>query len=174
MASDAKAVPGSADLPDLPLGRFAGREAFAQSVRTALASAAREGWRELVLSDADFHDWPLHERSVVDSLQSWARSGHHLLMLATRFDAVQRHQPRFVSWRQTWDHIIECRQCRAADPQDFPSAIWSPAWVLQRHDVARSVFVCDTDPSRRLALRQVLDEWRRNSTPGFPATTLGL
>jgi hypothetical protein len=52
--------------------------------------------------------------------------------------------------------------------------MWSSAWVLQRHDVARSVFVCDTDASRRLALRQVLDEWRRNSTPGFPATTLGL
>jgi len=174
MASDADADPCSSNVPKLPLGRFAGREAFAQGIRAALACAAREGWRELILCDADFHDWPLPERAVVDALQAWARSGRHLLMLATRFDTVQRHQPRFVRWRQTWDHIIECRQCRAADPQDFPSAIWSPAWVLQRHDVARSVFVCDADASRRLALRQVLDEWRRNSTPGFPATTLGL
>lgn len=171
MASEADADFASGALP---LGRFVGRTAFAQSVRTALACAARDGWRELILCDADFHDWPLNERAVLDSLQAWARTGRRLLLLATRFDAVQRHQPRFVSWRQTWGHIIDCRQCRAADPQDFPSAIWSPVWVLQRHELARSVFVCDAEASRRLALRQILDEWCRASTPGFPATTLGL
>lgn len=165
---------GEALIRALPTGRFAGREAFAQTVRDALACAAREGWRELVLSDADFGDWPLHERAVVESLQAWAGSGRRLRMLASRFDHVQRHQARFVAWRQTWDHIIDCRQCRGADAQDFPSAIWSPGWVMQRHDLQRSVFVCDSDAARRLALRQVLDEWSRNSTPGFPATTLGL
>lgn len=170
MGSDAgQGVPAA-----LPSGRFAGREAFAQSVRDALACAAREGWREIILSDATFADWPLYERAVVESLQAWARSGRHLLMLATRFDEVQRHQPRFVAWRQAWDHIIECRQCRDADPQDFPSALWSPAWVMQRHDLVRSVFVCDTDAARRLALRQTLEEWRRRGSPGFPASTLGL
>lgn len=170
MGSDA----GQGGAGALLTGRFAGREAFAQSVRDALACAAREGWREIILSDPTFADWPLHERAVVESLQAWARSGRRLLMLATRFDEMQRHQPRFVAWRQTWDHIIECRQCRGADPQDFPSALWSPAWVMQRHDLVRSVFVCDADAARRLALRQVLDEWWRGGAPGFPATTLGL
>jgi hypothetical protein len=51
--------------PELPQGRFEGRDAFRQNVRDALACAAREGWRELILSDADFHDWPLGERAVV-------------------------------------------------------------------------------------------------------------
>ncbi len=170
MDSDA----GQRESGALPTGRFAGREAFAQTVRDALACAAREGWRELILSDATFGDWPLHERAVVESLQAWAHSGRQLRMLAVHFDVVQRQQPRFVRWRQTWDHIIECRQCRGADPQDFPSAIWSPAWVLQRHDPLRSVFVCDNAAARRLALRQVLDEWRHNSSAGFPASTLGL
>jgi hypothetical protein len=60
-------------------GRFEGREAFRQNVvRDALACAAREGWRELILSDADFHDWPLGERAVIDSLGAWARSGRSL------------------------------------------------------------------------------------------------
>lgn len=158
----------------LPTGRFSGREAFAQCVRDALACAAREGWRDIILSDATFTDWPLHERVVVESLQAWARTGRRLLMLATRFDAVQRQQPRFVAWRQTWDHIIECRQCRSADPQDFPSAFWGPAWGMQRHDLVHSGFVCDTDAARRLVLRQTLDEWWRRSSPGFPASTLGL
>ena len=40
----------------LPSGRFTGREAFQQLVRDALACAAREGWREIVMCDSDFAD----------------------------------------------------------------------------------------------------------------------
>jgi hypothetical protein len=166
----------SADTPeqDLPTGRFASREAFVLTVRDALACAAREGWNEIILSDATFADWPLRERAVQESLNAWSRSGRHFVMLATRFDDIQRYQARFVSWRQTWGHLIDCHQCRSADPLDFPSAIWGPHWMMQRLDTERSVFVCDTQAGRRVALRQVLDEWIRNSSPGFPASTLGL
>lgn len=170
MDSDSLANPPG----ELPTGRFSGREAFEQTVRDALACAARQGWHEIIVSDATFADWPLRERAVVESLQAWARSGRRFVMLATRFDEVQRYQARFVSWRQTWGHIIECRQCRSADPLDFPSAIWSPAWVMQRLDPERSVFVCDAQATRRVGLRQELDEWVRNSSPGLPASTLGL
>jgi hypothetical protein len=159
---------------ELPTGRFAGREAFEQTVRDALACAARQGWREIIISDATFSDWPIRERAVVESLHAWSRAGRRFVMLATRFDDVQRHMARFVSWRQTWGHIIECRLCRDADQLDFPSAIWSPGWMMQRLDPERSVFVCDTQAARRVALRQALDEWVRNSSPGFPASTLGL
>ena len=38
----------------LPEGRLEGREAFVGLIRQGLASAAREGWSPLVLSDADF------------------------------------------------------------------------------------------------------------------------
>ena len=54
---------------DLFEGRFQGPEQFAQLVRDALAAAAREGWRELLLSDPGFTDWPLGEREVVDALR---------------------------------------------------------------------------------------------------------
>ena len=168
-AEDSTATPA-----ELPTGRFTGREAFEQTIRDALACAARQGWHEIIVSDATFSDWPLRERAVVESLHAWARSGRRFVMLATRFDEVQRYQARFVSWRQTWGHLIDCRQCSSADPLDFPSAIWSPGWVMQRHDLERSVFVCDTQASRRVALKQVLDEWGRNSSPGFASSTLGL
>jgi hypothetical protein len=158
----------------LPIGRFAGREAFEQSVRDALACAARDGWKEIVVSDASFSDWPLRERAVEESLHTWARQGRRFVMLATRFDELQRYQPRFVAWRQTWSHLVDCRLCRHTDPLDFPSAIWSPTWVMQRHDLERSVFVCDDQAVRRVSLRQVLDEFLRQSSPGFPASTLGL
>ena len=38
----------------LPSGRFSGRSEFAQIVRDALACAAREGWHEIIVSDASF------------------------------------------------------------------------------------------------------------------------
>ncbi len=160
--------------PDLPSGRFAGRVAFEQLVRDALAGADARGWSELILCDANFSDWPIGERSVVESLQTWAKTGRRLTLIAHSYDAVLRQKPRFVSWRQTWDHIVTCRQCRAVDAADFPSALWSPQWCLQRTDPARSQGIGSSEPQRRLQLHQLLLEYSRNSAAGFPASVIGL
>ncbi|MCK6414068.1 MAG: hypothetical protein L6Q63_00705 [Giesbergeria sp.] len=174
MTIDQQPPPAGAFAP-LPEGRFSGREAFQQLVRDALATAAREGWRELILSDADFHDWPLGERAVIESLQEWAHSGRRLTFLARSYNEVARRHARLVRWRTTWDHILTCRACPAADPLDIPSVIWSPHWVLQRLDLDRCTGVSGSEPARRVMLQEVLAEWvRSKSTPGFPSTTLGL
>lgn len=163
------------DSPEaLPDGRFAGREAFGRLVREALTCAAREGWPELILSDATFADWPLYERSVVESLHAWSKSGRHLIMLATRYDEVSRSHARFVSWRKTWGHIIDCRVCRVASAADFPSAVWSRSWYMHRLDPQHSLGACGHDRERSMHLREVLDERIRDSVPGFPSSTLGL
>lgn len=172
MTEPAAAAPS---LPGLPSGRFSGREAFTQLVREGLATAAREGWPEIVLSDANFHDWPLGELAVIESLQQWARGGRRFTMLACTYDEVIRRHARFVRWRGTWDHIITCRRSPEADPLDLPSALWSPAWVLHRIDPLRCVGVSGAEPERRVLLRESLNEWLRGkSSPGFPSTTLGL
>ena len=158
----------------LPDRRFEGREAFRQLVREALAAAAREGWREIVLSDASFEDWPLGERAVAESLQAWSASGRSMVLLARRYDAVVRQHARFVQWRGRWSHIIAASACPAADPLDLPSAVWSPHWVLERRDIDRSIGWCGSEPDRRVALRELLDAWLQKATPAFPATTLGL
>jgi hypothetical protein len=158
----------------LPIGRFSGRQEFEQNVRDALACAAREGWQEIILSDATFLDWPLRERAVLESLQAWSKKGRHLTLLASRFDEVIRHHARFVSWRQTWDHIIDCRVCRGAAVVDFPSVIWNHDWFLQRLDPQRCSGICSDDRERNVLLKQMLDEVIRESSPGFPASTLGL
>lgn len=158
----------------LPLGRFEGRVAFQQLVRDALACAAREGWREIILSDASFEDWPLGERAVADSLQAWSASGRRCILLARRYDEVVRRHARFVTWRRTWSHIVEAHGCASADVLELPSAIWSPGWVLHRLDPQRCNGFTGTEPERRLALRELLDEWLLKSSPAFPATTLGL
>lgn len=158
----------------LASGRFAGREAFEQRVRNAFIHAAREGWPEIILSDATFEDWPLRERAVVESLQAWSKSGRHMTLLASRYDEVLRHHPRFVAWRKTWGHIIDCRVWRAVAPVDFPSAIWSPAWSMHRVEPLHSVGTCGSERERRVQLKELLDEKIRNSAPGFASSTLGL
>ncbi len=167
-------MPIDSDSSRLPSGRFAGREVFQQLVRDAFAEAALEGWKEIIMADASFDDWPLRERAVVDSLNAWSKSGRRLTMLAVRYDSLIRDQPRFVTWRKTWGHIIECRQCRNEDPLDFPSAIWSSGWVLQRLDLVRCTGVSGREPDRRVNLREKLDEKAKVSSPGFPASLLGL
>jgi hypothetical protein len=158
----------------LPSGRFQGRAAFEQLVRDAFRRAAEEGWPEIIISDASFEDWPLREKVVCDALHAWSKSGRRFTMLAKRYDSVLSNQPRFVSWRKSWSHIIECRQCKSADALDFPSALWSRGWVMQRLDLARSTGVSGPEPERRVALRELLGERLRSSSPGFAATTLGL
>lgn len=167
------------DSPDvasgrLPEGPFAGPAEFAQLIRDALACAAREGWSDMVWSDANFEDWPLREKAVIESLHAWSRRGRKLLMLAKNYDSVLRYQARMVSWRTTWDHIVECRVCKTVDATEFPSALWSPSWVIRRLDLVRSTGVSGTEARRRVLLKEELDERKRHSSPGFSATTLGL
>lgn len=166
--------PPAAPASPLLEGAFAGSTEFAQLLRDALACAAREGWSEMVWSDATFEDWPLRERAVVESLQVWARRGRKLVILAKNYDSIVRYHARFVRWRTTWGHLIECRVCRGADSSEFPSALWSPHWVMRRLDVARSTGVAGREAQRRVFLREELDECKRQSMPGFSATTLGL
>ena len=160
--------------PELLSGRFAGREAFEQLVRDALAAAARDGWREIILCDADFSDWPLGERSVAQSLHQWSATGRRCILLARRYDELARRHARFVTWRRTWSHIVDARACASADPLDLPSAIWSPGWVMQRLDPERCNGVSGREPERRVLLRENLQEWLTKSSVSFPASTLGL
>ena len=153
---------------------FSGPKDFAQLIRDAIGQASVDGWREMVWSDATFEDWPLREREVVDALDGWAKRGRKLTLLARRFDAMPRLHPRFVTWRVRWDHILECRVCRDIDDSEMPSALWSPAWALRRLDVERCTGVAGYEPRRRLLLQEELEERRRQSGPGFPASVLGL
>ncbi|QEA11794.1 hypothetical protein [Comamonas flocculans] len=159
----------------LATGRFDGREAFRQLVRDALHQAAAEGWPELLLCDADFADWPLGERAVVESLQAWAGGRRRLVLLAGHYDAVLRLHPRFVQWRVRWEHLVTARKARAAQAQDLPSLCWTRAWAMHRIDPVRSQGVATREPERLVLLREQLDEWLLNrSTPGFASSVLGL
>lgn len=166
--------PDGQPMATLPAGRFSGPVEFAAIIRQSFAVAAAEGWREIILSDATFADWPLGERAVAQSLNDWAHSGRKLIMLAANYDEVIRRHARFATWRRTWAHIVDCRRNAALSHSDFPSALWSPSWVLERLDLAHCAGFCGAEPSRRVVLKEKIDECLRRSSAGFPATTLGI
>lgn len=159
---------------ELQPGSFSGRKEFQDRVFQTLQAAAMAGWREIIVCDAGFTDWPLGERLPISLLQAWSRSGRKFTMIARNYDELIRRHHRFVSWRRQWAHIIDCRACPSADATELPSVIWSPNWVLQRLDPVRSVGICSTEPARILGLKEALDDWYSKSSPGFAATTLGL
>lgn len=165
----------SSSAPDaLPQGRFEGPTEFANLIRLAFAAAAAQGWREIIICDTTFEDWPLGERAVAQSLNDWSGSGRKLTMLAKNYSEVMRRHARFVTWRRTWSHIIECRANTAISLDDLPSALWSSDWVFQRLDLARSTGYSGEEAPRKVALKERLDECLKLSSPSFAATTLGL
>jgi hypothetical protein len=165
--------PGADDLA-LPEGRFSGRSEFGDLIRQAFLAAAHQGWKEIIISDASFDDWPLGERAVTEALANWSRAGRKLTMIARNYNAVIRRHPRFVTWRRTWSHIVECRSIGSGPSESFPSAMWTPGWVFERLDLERSAGYSGHEASRRVALRECLNEHLLKSVPAFPATTLGL
>ncbi|HYW55661.1 MAG TPA: hypothetical protein VE934_01760 [Polaromonas sp.] len=159
------------NLPALLEGRFEGRAEFGALIRQAFATAASQGWREIIMCDNNFEDWPLGERVVMQTLNDWSKTGRKLTVLAQNYDEITRRHARFVTWRRTWTHIVDCRRCAAGD---LPSALWSAGWVFERLDIVRSTGVACAGSARRVALKERLEEKLLRSTPSFAATTLGL
>jgi hypothetical protein len=155
-------------------GRFEGREAWRRLFEQHVRQAVAEGWADWWWVDADFADWPLGERWLVELLQAWARRGRRMRLLARHYRGVQQVHARFVGWRVTWDHLIEVRACPAASEDDFPSVLWSPRSALERVGAVRAVVLSQGPGPHHLGLHQELQEWWARSTPAFPASTLGL
>jgi len=135
------------------------------------AAGLRSGLERDGLVRSSFEDWPLREQQVVRSLDAWARRGRRLTVLARRFDAMARLHPRFVVWRQRWDHLMECRVCRDVSDAHMLSVLWSPVWVLHQTDVERCTGFAGYEPWRRRAVPgRVRQRRKRQSTLGFGAS----
>ncbi len=154
---------------------IAARSEFHAAVRSAFADAAAQGCREIWLCDADFADWPLNEAALIEHLTSWARAHRKLTLVARHFDEVPRRHPRWVAWRRTWSHIVECRANNELEAGQMPTVLLAPGLVTVRL----------VDPvhwrgsvSRRSAdavqSRELIDAVLQRSEEAFPVTSLGL
>lgn len=154
---------------------LAGRSEFQAALRETLSRAAAAGSRRLVFSDADFADWPLGERGVVETLTQWAASHRLLTMVAQRYDAVTVRHARFVQWRRQWSHLIECRAFEELDAGDWPCALLVPELACVRlHDRVRFRGIVTDDPADLLQADEAIDAVLQRSVEAFPASTLGL
>ena len=99
-------------------GLITSRGEFHAALREAFEAAASVGCRELWLCDANFADWPLGDRSVVEQLGRWVGLQRRLTVIAGSFDEVVRRHPRWVEWRRHWSHSVQCRT--SADPDTGP------------------------------------------------------
>jgi hypothetical protein len=161
------------DLPEHQI--ITTRAEFHDAIRSAFEQAAREGCRELFLIDSSFLDWPLGERSVIDSLTRWASAHRKLTVLAHAFDDIVRVHPRWAEWRRHWSHVVECRVPDTTEPVQLPSLLLAPGLVtIRRLDPVHYRASVSTSQADVLVLRDSIDALLQRSTEGFPATILGI
>lgn len=151
------------------------RSEFHTALRRAFAEAADAGCRELLLCDDDFADWPLGERAVVEDLTRWAASHRSFTIVARHFDEVARRHPRWVEWRRTWAHIVQCRANNELEAGRMPVMLLAPGVVAVRlfdADVPRGAV--SRERADAIVWREALEEVLQRSEESFPATSLGL
>ncbi|MBV8605152.1 MAG: hypothetical protein JO224_10745 [Pelomonas sp.] len=168
--------------PDaFPEGVAEGRAAWQEGLRAALLKACADGAREILCFDADFMAWPWSEAGVLAALTAWAHPPRRLTLVATQYDALARRHPRFVAWRQRYDHCVAAF-VHAAEPGDRPGhdaalvAMGASGAVLSLRllDAARLRVSASLRADEAMLLRQWFDVTTQRSSPGFAATTLGL
>ena len=151
------------------------RAEFLDAVRSSFEIAAHEGAREILLVDADFADWPLNERAVLESLSAWVDSRRSLLLFGDSFDELARRHSRFVEWRRQWAHAVRCRNDPELEASQLPTLVLV-AGVSCVRLVDRSHHR-GTVSNRQVDLaecRQAVDALLQRSVEAFPVTTLGL
>lgn len=152
------------------------RSAFEAALRWGIDTAAAQGARRIVCVDADFADWALDDRGLLDALTRWLRQPQRrLVLLARSFEAVPRRWPRFTRWRRDWAHTIEAWQ----PPEELASGLPT----LLAADSGVCVHLADAlhwrgrasldSPRARLWCEQI-DAVLQRSELAFAVNTLGL
>jgi hypothetical protein len=148
---------------------------FLDAARGLLLQAEASGTRAITLVDTDFSPWPLDDAAITEALTRWIRlPGRRLRLVGSRFDVIERDQPRFARWRRPFAHAIECSSPTDVDPGDMPSVLLLDASSLElldrEHWQARL-----TSERRALVLqRERLDALVQRCEAAWPLTMLGL
>lgn len=158
-------------------GVISGREAWSAALAECLQHAARQGCRELWAWDADFRAWPLSSPEVLEALRQWALPHRRLRLLAQEYEGLRRVHPRFVAWRQHWDHVIEARaylpeELSGGGPQGL--LLGQGLFSLRLLDAAQARGAYSVRPADEMAAREAFDAVWQRSCESFAASTLGL
>lgn len=147
---------------------------FHDALREAFKEIAQKGCREIFLCDENFADWPLSDAPVLEALTSWVFAHRRLVMVARHFDEMPRRHARFVEWRRTYAHVMECKALEDENTA-MPCMLLAPPVVCVRlFDPLRyrgGVFHESRDLIRS---RDLFDAVSQRSVESFPASILGL
>jgi len=156
----------------VPIGS---RAEFLDAVRTAFTEAEEHGARKIIVVDPNFADWPLNERTVIDSLSRWIDSSRLLVVIAHSFDELARRQLRFVEWRRQWAHVVQCRNDPDLEAEQIPTLLFVPGHSCIRVlDRIRYRGTVSKRPVDLTESRETVDALLQRSVEAFPVTTLGL
>ena len=152
-----------------------GRTAFHDTLRAGFAEAAASGCAALWLCDPDFADWPLGERSVVESLSAWVASRRRLTLVAGDFNGIVRRHSRWVAWRQAWTHVVDCRSNPEMLATELPTLfIASDSLAMHLVDRVHHRGTLQRGAWAVQKCRDTIDAVLQRSVEAFPATTAGL
>jgi hypothetical protein len=151
------------------------RAEFRDAIRSSFALAAQVGAREIAIVDPNFADWPLDDRSVIDSLDGWIDSSRNLTMFADSFDEIARRHSRFVAWRRQWAHVVRCRSDPELEAEQVPTLLLAPGVTCVRLlDRVRHRGTASNRAIDMTECRETLDALLQRSVEAFPVTPLGL
>ena len=155
---------------------IASRSEFQAAVRWGFDAAIATNARRIVAVDASFADWPLDDPALHTQLTGWLRlPQRRLLLLAARFDDVQRRHPRFVAWRALWAHAIETRAAAEEDAAELPTLLVDDgATSVHLRDPVHWSGRAEADPRTAHPWRERVDALLQRSEPAFPVNALGL
>ena len=156
-------------------GLISTRAEFHTAVRAAFAEAAQRGCREIWLCDVDFADWPLGERAVVEQLTQWAQSHRKLTLLAQTFDELPRRHARWVEWRRTWSHVVQCRNNPELEAGEMPTVMLTDGLSsIRMVDPIHYRGRVSHEPAELLHCREIVEAVLQRSIEAFPVSTTGL
>jgi hypothetical protein len=154
---------------------FDTRAGFRDAVARCIADAAARRARRLTLVDQDFVGWPLEDAAVLDGLARFALlPERRIVLIAQRFDAVQRDCARFVQWRRTWSHVVQ----PLSPPEDrltWPTLVLADAaFALRVFDRDRWRGRVEAGSSAVTQLAEEIDAFAQRCEASFPANVVGL
>jgi len=140
-----------------------------------LAALDDKSGREITLVDVDFSAWPLDQAAVVDALTRWIQlPGRRLHLMGSRFDLIERGQPRFAAWRKPFSHAVACMSPTELDPSDMPAVLLFDDGYLELLDREHGRARWTTERRDWILQRERIDALVSRCEPAWPVTVLGL
>lgn len=155
-------------------GGFEGREAFAAALHAALQHCARRRTVQITCADTDFANWPLGRTDVLQALGDWVGGPRRLTLVAAHYNAFPQRHTRWMLWRRTWSHAVQCLAVHEELATQVPTLLLTNELAVRLHDPARfrgAVYREAVDLAR---CADLLDALSQRTEEAFPVTTLGL